>query len=72
METVMARGGSDRGNGGRWLLGTGAAMAAENHLRHNHHCCSRFLVLPLFFLWCAVEGRAEERKREDDENGNVV
>jgi len=43
----MARGGSDRGNGGRWLLGTGAAAAAGNHL--HHHCCSRFLVLPLFF-----------------------
>jgi len=30
------------------------------------------LFYPFFFLWCAVEGRAEERKREDDENGNVV
>ena len=27
---------------------------------------------PLFSLLCVVEGRAEERKREDDENGNVV
>ena len=77
---------SDKHGGVRWLVRTGPAAAAGNHLRHHYHRSSRRTICvgdgrwamggvaclqpPFTFFFLWCAVEGRQPKREEDENGN--